>query len=156
MATPPLNYNGMNSTAIYPNRQADKQRVEQLTNIPEFPDHQKRVFSYKGKEVATGYRRIVYGDHGPYLEFNPEHITCELVNKFGGMQRLGCFYIWKHPKGSPGLKVYLQMKSVSRLPNAPTRYDGLPSKFNRSEGYADYVPGLIYISVWDVDCTVTA
>jgi hypothetical protein len=145
----------MNSTAIYPNRQADKQLVEELLGLPEFPGNRCWTFSYRGSVVAQGYRRIVYGDHGPYIEFNPEHITCTLINRFGGMQKMGCYYIWKHPQGHPGLKVYLQLKSVAKLRNAPTRFDGKPSKFNRSEGYADYVPGLLYISAWDIECKET-
>ena len=44
--------------------------------------------------------------------------------------------------------VYVQKKSVKGVPNPPRK--GRLSVFNnRSEGYADYKPGMYYVSVFD-------
>ena len=59
------------------------------------------------------------------------------------------FYVWMYPAIDPFLKVYWQIKPVTFLKNAPPREDGKPSKFNRSEGYADYRRGMYYVNPWD-------
>jgi hypothetical protein len=55
-----------------------------------------------------------------------------------------------YPKSYFDLKVYLQLKSVKNLPNAPKRKDGRPSCFNRVEGYADYKRGFYYVDPYDL------
>lgn len=142
----------MQTTAIYSNRMDDKAKVEGMLGLPEFPGSQRWVFSFKGVEIAHNYNRIVYGDHGPYLEFEPIHVVCELVNKFPGTQKPGIYFVWMHPKGMPDLKVYHQARTVAHIKNAPIREDGKPSSFNRSEGYADYKVGKIYIDPFKLTC----
>ena len=46
---------------------------------------------------------------------------------------------------NPEIKVYLQIKPVTDMPNAPKRDDGKPSCFNRAEGYADYKRKKFYV-----------
>lgn len=137
---------GFQSTALYPNRLADKANVEGRLGLLEAGNATTAFHTPGGQPFATGYNRVVYGDHGPYIEFNPAHITSDLQNKFQGPGKPDRYYDWQFPTGEPDVKVYRQLRDVHGLPNAPRRDDGLPSRFNRAEGYADYRPGMIYVS----------
>mgnify|MGYP001560262661 CR=1 FL=1 len=145
------------TTAIYPNRLSDKKRLEAQMGLEE-QGSEDIVFYYNQIEICRGYTRIVYGDHGPYIEFDRNHIRCFLVNKWGKPElhlpdedKATFYYYWLTPKGQPDLKVYLQIKPVTDLPNAPRRADGFKSNFNRSEGYADYKRGFYYIDPYQLD-----
>lgn len=155
----------MESTAKYPNRVADKKMVENLWDLPEFPeaDYKPRIYVRTSDRkdqpmlLAIGYERIVYGDHGPYLEFRRAQVQAFLKyhgdgNRFieATCNRSVDFYYYWLDTEPRSIKVYYQLKSVKRLANAPARPDGKPSKFNRSEGYADYKPGFFYVSVFDI------
>lgn len=141
------------TTAIYPNRIEDKELLERKLFLLEEGNNFTEFLLPNGSPFAKGYIRIVYGDHGPYLEFNKEHIKCSLVSYFRNVvdydnlpdESCKYYYYWLHPNNTPKVKVYLQIKSVANLPNAPHREDGKPSSFNRSEGYADYKRGLFYV-----------
>jgi hypothetical protein len=134
------------TTAIYPNRVADKQKVEMLLSLMEEGNGSTRFFTKKGTLFATGYTRVVYGDHGPYVEFDRVHIKSELVHKFGNrVPPKDAFYIWLVPTDGSGLKVYDQKRDVKHLKNPPK--GGFMG--NRSEGYADYKVGMIYVSPYD-------
>lgn len=150
----------MNTTAIYSNRQEDKLLLEDKLGLEEFEN--SNILLAINQEpydiILQGYRRIVYGDHGPYLEFNKEQLKLALVSKFGNqdMNHLpsekDCkyYYYWLHPINYPHCKIYLQLKSVANLPNAPKRPDGKRSKFNRLEGYADYQRGYYYVDPYQL------
>jgi len=99
---------------------------------------------YSGALVASGYSRIVYGDHGPYIEFQKDHIQYRLIPKFGkGSGDLGdAYYEWMHPEQNESVKVYRQLRTVRNKPNPP--YGGFMG--NRKEGYADYRVGMYYIA----------
>ena len=90
-----------------------------------------------GTTFAVGYRRIVYGDHGPYVEFEASDIRLPLYNRFPGFQKPDIYYIWQYPMDHRDVKVYYQLRDVRDIPNAPRREDGKRSNYNRSEGYAD-------------------
>lgn len=143
-----------NTTAIYPNRLQDKQEVEAHLHLPEIGNDSTRFYIHGiDKPIAIGYVRVVYGDHGPYVEFRKEHFRIELKGKYNFVpdqlpdtRSFPHFYIWLHPDGMPNVKVYWQVKDVKGLPNAPARPDGRPSRFSRKEGYADYRRGRYYIS----------
>jgi hypothetical protein len=122
------------------------------------------VKSAKGTMLfAIGYERIVYGDHGPYMEFDQSQIRAFLNYHHNGMpfkggdsaiasgRDLGIYYYWLETDPA-SIKVYFQVKSVARLSNAPVRPDGKPSRFYRpaGEGYADYKVGYYYVSVYDL------
>jgi len=139
------------TTAIYQNRILDKQRLEIDTNLEEFGSNKRRFVLPSGNLFAIGYERIVYGDHGPYIEFTKKQIVSKLSGKYNEVDEFNLpnnpkfYYFWMFPVTDPGVKVYLQLKSVSNLPNAPKRSDGRPHKFNRKEGYADYRRGFYYV-----------
>jgi hypothetical protein len=138
------------TTAIYSNRIADKNTLEATLSLPEIPDTSIALY-HRGTRVLSGYDRIVYGDHGPYLEFSRQHLCVDVVDKYGRKPaslppstEVGFYYLWLQFKDT-NVKVYWQIKDVSDLPNAPRRDDGLPSRFNRREGYADYKRGFFYV-----------
>jgi len=57
------------TTALYENRIKDKKKLESVTDLKE--DGLENIYFYTqiGTLIAQGYTRVVYGDHGPYLEF---------------------------------------------------------------------------------------
>lgn len=141
------------TTAIYPNRVEDKKLVEKELGLEE-EGSSSTVFLLDELEFAKGYERIVYGDHGPYIEFSREQITCQLASKYGQIKELPpesykYFYVWMYPVIDPSVKVYWQIKPVTFLKNAPPREDGKKSDFNRIEGYADYKRGKFYVNPWE-------
>ena len=143
----------INSTAIYENRIDDKNILESKLFLSEFGNDSKLFYLPDGKIFAEGYVRIVYGDHGPYLEFNKNQIKCKLYSKFNNVSdfdnlpdlNFKYYYYWLFPRGNENIKVYLQIKPVTNLANAPKRIDNKKSNFNRIEGYADYKRGMYYV-----------
>lgn len=141
------------STAIYPNRIEDKLELEKKMSLSEEGNDQTNFLLPDSSIFATGYTRIVYGDHGPYLEFNRKHIVSKMFSKYGNVINFNdlpgldfkYYYFWLYPKNNEDIKVYLQVKPVINLPNAPKRLDKKPSSFNRAEGYADYKRGMFYV-----------
>ena len=140
------------STAIYENRKEDKAVLEDFLSLPEDGSKDIQLWIPSGPLFSTGYERIVYGDHGPYIEFQRDHIKMNLVSKLGNSieslpdpEKCKVYYIWLHPVGYSHLKVYWQIRPVTDKPNAPRREDGKPSCFGRVEGYADYKRGLYYV-----------
>jgi len=146
------------STAIYPNRWNDRAKLDQIMNLEEFGSSDVKLFT-NGELFSEGYERIVFGDHGPYIEFTREQIKQELFSKFGNNinelpdENCQYYYLWLYPKNNQNLKVYWQIKPVTDLPNAPKRDDGKPHKFNRKEGYADYKRGYYYVNPYDLSKT---
>ena len=145
------------STAIYDNRLEDKRELEERLGLREEGDNDTEFMLPNDYIFAIGYERIVYGDHGPYIEFDRKHLKGQMFSKFGNMIDYNnlpgldhkYYYFWLYPRGYEDIKIYLQIKPVSNLPNAPKRADGKPSAFNRAEGYADYKRGYFYVSPYE-------
>lgn len=140
-ATPAFKPEHRQTTALYPNRQRDKAKLEQAIGLEEFGNEITEFFTPRGTLFAEGYSRIVYGDHGPYLEFRKDQIRCTLRSKCAKPCPPTAFYEWLCPTDGSGIKVYNQMKDVRHLRNPPA--GGF--RGNRAEGYADYRVGLIYV-----------
>ena len=67
------------STATYPNRQKDKEDIEKFKGFSEEGSKDIDIHTLPNKDcessrICRGYRRVVYGDHGPYLELNQDDI----------------------------------------------------------------------------------
>jgi hypothetical protein len=145
------------TTAIYSNRIRDKKELESKLKLNE-EGNSNFVFYYNSIIIAIGYERIVYGDHGPYLEFTKNQIKCTLLSKFNNdfdINKLPplnykYYYFWLIPENCDDLKIYLQIKNVHDLPNAPIRSDGKKSDYNRKEGYSDYRRGYLYTNPLDL------
>jgi hypothetical protein len=84
-------------------------------------------FNRVGTLMAVGYARIVVGDYGAYIEFYPDQINHNMIkNKFyRGKARPYQKYWWMESCDENKTKVYEQIREVA---------------------YADYKPGLFYIS----------
>lgn len=130
------------TTAIYPNRMKDKWRVERDHGLFEHGADDIVFLTPAGTCFAVGYVRIVYGDHGPYVEFSKHQVQAKLKRKFNRLPPVDAYYDWLEPVDGSGVKVYDQKRDVKRIKNAPA--GGFAG--NRAEGYADYKPGMIYVS----------
>lgn len=139
----------MKTTATYPNRVKDKERIERIFKLNEFGNHETEFFTKRGTLLAKGYVRIVYGDHGPYIEFDKSHIVAPLERKFSTPVPATAYYEWLVVKDGSNVKVYDQKKDVKNIPYTPK---GGYREY-RKEGYADYKPGMIYVSPWELQLT---
>ena len=146
------------SLADSSNRKRDRNRVENQLFLPELGSAQCNIQFFNAfnnsQLIATNYNRIVYGDHGPYIEFNADQINWD---SFPNTQSKGdsvAYYDEFYAKDDNQqnkekmVKLYAQRKTVHDQPNPP------PGKYstnhNRDEGYADYKIGLYYISPDDL------
>ena len=100
------------------------------------PDTQ--LYTLAGTHICTGYTRIVIGDYGAFVEISPEQINNEVLQCQPGQEYRSndprfadkVKYLWLTAKDRTQCKIYLQKKTVS---------------------YADYLPGMYYISPYEVD-----
>lgn len=102
----------------------------QLLERPEGPPPQLYCVRC-GLLLAKGYKRVVIGGRGPYIEIEPQHM--ELRNTIHVADwRLSspqAYYVELRSRCACNVKIYHQRRTVS---------------------YADYVPGLYYISPFDL------
>jgi len=88
-------------------------------------DSTTKFFTKSRTHVATGYTRIVIGDRGPYVEFAPEMI---IENAMREADAVHTYYLELRTIPDD-VKVYFQVYRVE---------------------YADYVPGLCYVSPFEL------
>lgn len=133
------------TTAIYPNRIKDKQKLEEMYghSLSESGSENVRFFTQLDSLVAEKYIRIVYGDHGPYVEFLKNQIIWD--QWYCERSGVGYYNKW-YPKDGWNILLYEQMIEVRNLSNPPK--DGFQG--NRKEGYADYRKGRVYINPYDL------
>lgn len=90
-----------------------------------------------GTVIASGYNRIVIGDYGAFVEFSRvQALMRHLKIKEGQVYRVEdpryaehIKYLWLTASDGSDVKVYEQKRPV---------------------GYADYKPGMLYVSVYEV------
>ena len=100
----------------------------------------KPLYTTHGTKLSNGYKRIVIGDYGAFVEITPEQICKEVLEcKKGQEYRIEderfasrVKYIWLTTKDKSDCKVYWQKKGVD---------------------YADYQPNMYYISPYEVFLT---
>ena len=150
------------------NRRRDLRCVRRHLGIGPDGDPDVEVRCARGDRViAVGYRRVLLGDHGPYLELEREHVRWENVRLMpGGAARFYDEYRAivdgesyddiAHSSigtggGGRGAKLYDQLKTVEGQGNPP-RDSAWAVANNRphEEGYAAYVVGKIYVGAYDV------
>ena len=126
------------------NRRRDADRVSQRLGIAEQGCSTQEFYALADNQtpVARGYNRVVYGDHGPYIEFSAEQIRWTLFpyEKIKGQR---AFYDESY-HWTRNLMVYRQKRSVRGQPNPPAGPWSVRN--HRREGYADYRSGLCYIA----------
>jgi hypothetical protein len=93
--------------------------------------------THSGTLVAVGYRRLVIGQRGAYIEFTDEHIEHNKLTipddqkyRFSGDWPDKVFYFEYRTADESNVMVYHQ---------------------NQYVGYADYIPGMYYISPADLE-----
>lgn len=90
-----------------------------------------------GTRIVNGYTRIVIGDYGAFVEIKPSQILMDKLHvREGQAYRIEdpryaehVKYLWYTANDQSDAKVYLQKRAVE---------------------YADYKPGMIYVSVYEV------
>ena len=99
-------------------------------------DNQRPLYDREGLQICSGYHRIVIGDYGAFVEI-PEAMICQenIMCKKGQEYRekdekyKNVKYLWYTGKNTADCKIYLQKKTVD---------------------YADYVPGMYYVSPYEL------
>jgi len=134
----------VSTTAGLANRLADKAEVEAKLGLSEDGrGFTGEIQTPDGKTIATEYTRIVYGDHGPYIEFDAASVDLGKwdIRKKGSQA-------WYDEARLDGVMVYIQKRDVSTLPNPPAGKRS--TRNNRKEGYADYKPGMLYVDPFKI------
>lgn len=92
------------------------------------------LYTCFGSQICKSYRRVVIGDYGAFVEF--EEPASQFVIAPGQEYRVNderysrnVKYVWLTVNDGSGIKIYHQKKGVS---------------------YADYQPGMYYVSVHEV------
>eukprot|EP00397_Hematodinium_sp_SG-2012_P055561 GEMP01067913.1.p1 GENE.GEMP01067913.1~~GEMP01067913.1.p1 ORF type:complete len:214 (+),score=25.78 GEMP01067913.1:84-725(+) len=139
----------LQTTCIFPNRIRDMNRVRSTLGLEEFGNPETE-FSYIGDRYsgealrfAKGYMRVVYGDHGPYIEFVDDQIIWSAFPHWRIKQHPQAYYDEIFSKNKH-LMLYAQRRAVSDKPNPP--YGPWSHNNFRPEGYADYMPGRYYVA----------
>mmetsp|Transcript_52287 Transcript_52287/g.122424 ORF Transcript_52287/g.122424 Transcript_52287/m.122424 type:complete len:239 (+) Transcript_52287:61-777(+) len=129
------------TTADCWNRMREKDLVEGELGLPE-TGIEVELFdaSCPGCRVATGYTRIVYGDHGAYVELDSSQV-CWGSLPVVTVKPPHAYYDEYHTEGG-FVQLYKQKRSVEHKKNPPA--GGI--RHNREGGYADYKVGMCYIS----------
>lgn len=108
------------------------QRLRELyAKIIELPltgsDH--KIFNGCGTCISDGYTRIVIGDFGAYFEFSTAQINHAVIEpRWLGKPKRPVKYLWMVTKDREKTKIYSQQRRVA---------------------YADYMPGMYYMSYFD-------
>lgn len=122
-----------------PKELSNKYRNFFKENIPSFlriEGDNKPLYTLKGSKICNGYKRIVIGDYGAFIEFTDEQGEIEnFIIAPGQEYRLNqeryrnIKYLWYTIFDFSNIKIYYQKNTVS---------------------YADYKPNHFYISVHEV------
>lgn len=126
---------------VEPNLFLGDVRVKYQSALPEWcelsGDSGASLFTLEGTQLCNGYERIVIGDYGAFVEISPEHVLKNNVCCKHGQEYRSADeryaknvkYLWLTAVDNSDCKLYLQKKRVV---------------------YADYVPGMYYISPYEV------
>lgn len=134
----------VSSTAIRPNRARDKRRVEATLGLPEFGNSCTEFYAARSNNllIARGYDRVVYGDHGPYVEFSVNHVISEAFPNI--MVKPPSSYYDECFTADGETMLYAQKRTVKKKPNPPKGRWSVAN--NCREGYANYLVGKFYMS----------
>jgi len=131
------------TTADSPNRIRDKQWVEETYNLDEFGCSAYEIYTLKRTLIAIGYIRIVYGDHGPYIELDEKNLIEDNWKPIIRKSKYA-YYDERYPIDGSECMLYIQKRRVTDLANPPKGKRSVRN--DRIGGYADYRVGKLYIS----------
>jgi len=113
----------------------DMLSIKKRIKINHDGDTDFKFFTKSGELVATGYKRVVFGERGPYIELTKEQIVKDNIYlpnecnwRFSKKYKDSVFY-YEYRTKKDYVKIYLQKKKVD---------------------YADYRIGLCYMSPFDL------
>ena len=123
-----------------PQEIADKYHQYFDDNIPDFlkqNTNQIQLYTNSGSLVCTHYNRIVIGDYGAFVEFTPQQANEQIFIVMPGQEfrinnpRYSAHvkYEWLTIDDKSKIKIYRQKRTVT---------------------YADYIVGMYYVSVHEV------
>ena len=121
-----------------PDELSEKYRQFFIDNIPDglFLNGGGMLKTIKGSVICDSYRRIVVGDYGAFIEFDLPYDDSSFIIAPGQEYRVNderysknVKYVWLTINDGSRVKIYHQKKGVV---------------------YADYIPGMYYISVHEV------
>jgi len=105
-----------------------REMIESKLNMPVMGDNYCQLY-FKNTNIvlSNGYKRVVIGDYGAYIEITPKQINLNTIkSRWAAKPKRKVKYIWMVPRDTKvRAKVYFQKGKVS---------------------YADYIPGLYYIA----------
>lgn len=111
-------------------------KIYQKYILPSLCYHNQIIYTINNIPICKGFKRIVIGDYGAYIEFSKEQAYLEnFIIEPGQEYRLkDCYknnekYIWYRINSTTLTKIYYQLHSVT---------------------YADYKIGYYYVSAFDV------
>jgi hypothetical protein len=93
--------------------------------VPLHGDATMKLYSVSKELLCTGYKRIVIGQRGPYVEIEFDQLNSEAFNEMPDQH----YYYVELRSTIDNVKAYFQLKEVD---------------------YADYKIGLVYISPFDL------
>eukprot|EP00929_Paragymnodinium_shiwhaense_P027711 TRINITY_DN16202_c0_g1_i3.p1 TRINITY_DN16202_c0_g1~~TRINITY_DN16202_c0_g1_i3.p1 ORF type:complete len:1279 (-),score=334.61 TRINITY_DN16202_c0_g1_i3:63-3899(-) len=130
------------------NRRRDKDRIDRRLGVPERGDATTEFSDSKAADVivAIGYNRLLFGDHGPYVELLPSQVIWASFPRVIRKNRTA--YYDEHYTATDNVKAYEQRRTVKNKPNPPG--GEWSAHNNRREGYADYRIGMVYMSADNV------
>lgn len=120
-----------------PTEESKKYRQIYLENIPSFLSLSGGgpLYTKFGTLICQSYKRIVIGDYGAFIEFDEPNYQKYIIAP-GEEYRVNdprykdnVKYVWLTINDGSNVKIYYQKKSVT---------------------YADYKPGMLYVSVHEV------
>ena len=95
-----------------------------------------------GDLLCTGYTRILFGDHGPYVEMDPEQVNWSSFHIHRNSHPKRHYDAWYTTVGT--IKLYVQLRTVANKLNPPRGF--WSAYHDRPGGYADYKIGKVYMS----------
>ena len=99
-----------------------------------------------GRRLLEGYNRVVYGDGGPYVEFEGSMLVQEVRMVDRSAEQYRYYDTWFT---ACGVKLYCQRRTVVGKPNPPQTGKYCCNN-NRVGGYADYRVGKWYVAADEV------
>jgi hypothetical protein len=105
---------------------------EERLKIPVDGSAEIDLYTESGVRLTKGYRRVVIGERGPYVEFGASQLRAAVAVPEDQLWRITsdkAFYLHFEPSDEPGLKIYWQKRTVD---------------------YADYRPNCYYVSPFDL------
>jgi len=124
------------TTADSKNRIENREELESQLKLPEFGLHKNSLTITDEMRLVLfrGYERVVYGDHGPYLELMHWNIHWEKFHESSKYKPHTRFYD-ELLNPTESVLLYAQVRDVKHRWNPP---NGERSVFNnRKDGYAD-------------------